>query len=150
MPASPCSPSSSAITIPIPGKSILKRPQSQPASLLSRITRFLPNPNQTQIDESKPLKRAHFILPYLATVYPISSLNPPSTPSLKEEKKAIEDKEAERRRRIIRGGSLAGSSEDHGHDWWNLDKVESFYRECCVISEEEPDPTISLALKVRV
>lgn len=34
-------------------------------------------------------------------------------------------------------------------EWWSLDKVESFYRECCAGCEEEPDPTISAAFKVR-
>jgi protein phosphatase 1 regulatory subunit 37 len=145
------SPSSSAVTIPIPGKSILKRPQAQSSTLFSRITRFLPSPNHPQTPptaESKPLKRAHFILPQIATVYPISSVNPPSTPTLKEEKKAIEDKEAERRRRIVRGGSSAESATNDDNDWWSLDKVESFYRECCAGTEEEPDPAISFAFKV--
>jgi protein phosphatase 1 regulatory subunit 37 len=94
------------------------------------------------------LKRAHFILPQIATVYPISSINPPSTPTLKEEKKAIEDREAERRKRIVRGNSF-GPGTDETEEWWSLDKVESFYRECCEGTEEQPDPAITAALKVR-
>ncbi|TFK36219.1 hypothetical protein BDQ12DRAFT_687045 [Crucibulum laeve] len=147
---SSCSPSSSAVTIPIPGKSILKRPPPTQQSLFSRITRFLPTPNQSQPatngDEAKPLKRAHFILPQIAIVYPISSVNPPSTPTLKEEKRAIEDREAERRKRVLRGNST-GPGIDETEEWWSMDKVESFYRECCAGCEEEPDPAITVALK---
>lgn len=148
---SSCSPSSSAVTIPTPGKSILKRPPPTQQSLFSRFTRFLPTPNQSQpspVDESKPLKRAHFILPQIATVYPISSVNPPSTPTLKDEKRAIEDREAERRRRVVRGNSVGPGINDV-EEWWNLDKVESFYRECCAGCDEEPDPAITVAFKVR-
>ncbi|KAG1791210.1 uncharacterized protein HD556DRAFT_1386803 [Suillus plorans] len=96
-------------------------------------------------DDIKPLKRAHFILPKLITVYPISSTNSPSTPTLKDEKRAIEEREAERRSGVVRGNSI-GLNETE--DWWNLDKVESFYRECCASREEEPDPAISAAFKV--
>ena len=155
MASSSYSPSSSALTIQIPSKSILKRPSAQPPSLFSRITRFLPSPNHVaHINESKPLKRAHFILPQLVTVYPISSVNPPSTPNLREEKKAIEDREADRRRRLVTGGASGNENgaeqSDDASDWWSLDKVESFYRECAAGSEEEPDPAISFAFKVRV
>ncbi|KAG2124709.1 hypothetical protein BD769DRAFT_1466747 [Suillus cothurnatus] len=126
-PSSSCSPSSSAVTIPIPGKV------------------FLPTQSPTSAsDDVKPLKCAHFILPKLVTVYPISSVNPPSTPGLKDEKRAIEEKEAERRRRVVRGNSIGPNETE---DWWNLDKVESFYRECCASREEEPDPAISAAFK---
>jgi len=143
---SSCSPSSSAVTIPIPGKSILKRPPPTQTGILSRIKGFLPTQSPTSgVDDSKPLKRAHFILPQLATVYPISSINPPSTPTLKDEKRAIEDREAERRRRVVRGNSIGPNETE---EWWNLDKVESFYRECCASREEEPDPAISAAFKV--
>jgi len=149
--AASCSPSSSAVTIPIPGKSILKPPAPAPQSLFSRFTKFLPTPSQTVPDaneNSRPLKRAHFILPQIATVYPISSVNPPSTPTLKDEKKAIEDREAERRRRIVRGNST-GSGTDDVEEWWSLEKVESFYRECCISSEENPDLAVIAAFKVR-
>lgn len=80
-------------------------------------------------------------------VYPISSINPPSTPSLKEEKKAIEDREAERRKRVVRGNSIS-STPNETEEWWNLDKVESFYRECCASREEQSDPAITAAFKV--
>lgn len=148
---SSCPPSSSAVTIPVPGKSILKKPPPAQQSLFSRITRFLPTQTQptpaADVDDAKPLKRAHFILPEIAIVYPISSINPPSTPTLREEKKAIEDKEAERRKKVLRGN--ANSPRGHQLDeWWSMDKVESFYRECCAGCEEEPDPAITVALKV--
>ncbi|KAF7303918.1 hypothetical protein MIND_00622300 [Mycena indigotica] len=170
-PSSP-SPSSSAVTIPIPGKSILKKPPPVQASFISRISRFLPVGDKTQpetagkdggkegaTDENaRVLRRAHFILPELAVVYPISSVAPPSTPQLREEKRAIEDKERERRRRVLRANSVstasstdsasiltAGSGEDS--EWWAMDKVESFYRECCEGCQESPDKGIAAALK---
>lgn len=144
--SSSSSSSLSAITITTPGKSILKRPPPPQQSLFSRITRFLPTQTSPQNanDESKPLKRAHFILPEIAIVYPISSINPPSTPTLKDEKQAIEDRERERRKRVVRG-SPSGQEFD---EWWSMDKVESFYRECCVGCDEQPDPAIKAALKV--
>lgn len=149
VPSSSRSPSSSAVTIPIPGKSILKRPPPTQTGILNRIKGFLPTqPTQpVSEDSTKPLKRAHFILPHLATIYPISTLNPPSTPSLKDEKRAIEEKESERRKRIVRGNSIGSTDTE---EWWNLDKVESFYRECCTSREEEPDPAVSAAFKVCV
>ncbi|KAI6100340.1 hypothetical protein F5141DRAFT_1141856 [Pisolithus sp. B1] len=143
--SSSCSPSSSAVTIPIPGKSILKRPPPTQTGILSRIRGFLPTqPSSSTSDELKPLKRAHFILPQLSIVYPFSSVNPPSTPTLKEEKKAIEEREAERRKRVLRGNSIGPNDTE---EWWSLDKVESFYRECCESREEPPDPAVSAAFK---
>ena len=142
------SPSSSAVTIPVPGKSILKRPPPAQTGILSRIKGFLPTqPSVSPSDDIKPLKRAHFILPQLAVIYPFSSVNPPSTPALKDEKKAIEDHEAERRKRIVRGNSIGPNETE---EWWSLDKVESFYRECCTSREEEPDPAVSAAFKVSI
>ncbi|KAH6879625.1 hypothetical protein BKA70DRAFT_1447902 [Coprinopsis sp. MPI-PUGE-AT-0042] len=143
---SPRIPSSSANTIPVAGKSILKKPPPQAPSLFSRISKFLPTQNAAQQqapeDEAKPLKRAHFILPEIAIVYPISSVNPPSTPTLKEEKRAIEERELERRRRVLRG-----TPDSDTEEWWPMDKVESFYRECCAGCDEHPDPAITAALK---
>lgn len=149
-PSSPRIPSSSANTIPVAGKSILKRPPPQPQSLFSRISKFLPTQTQQQPgpdDEKKPLKRAHFILPEIAIVYPISSINPPSTPTLKDEKKAIEERELERRRRVLKSLTTTATGEEQ-EDWWPMEKVESFYRECCESCDENPDPAISAALKV--
>ncbi|KAI0635207.1 RNI-like protein [Trametes polyzona] len=141
--------SSSAVTIPTPGKSILKRPPPPQPSFFARISKILPTQSQqpdVAKDEASALKRAHFILPEMTTVYPIMATNPPSTPSLKEEKRSIEEREAERRRRIVRGNPAnpEASAED---DWWSMDKVEAFYRECCAGREETPDPAISAAFK---
>ena len=149
-PTPPRFPSSSANTIPVAGRSILKRPPQQPQSLFSRISKFLPTtPQPGPEDDPRPLKRAHFILPEIAIVYPISSINPPTTPTLKDERKAIEERELERRRRVLRTQSIDASGEET-EEWWPMDKVESFYRECCVGCDEKPDPAISSALKVRV
>jgi protein phosphatase 1 regulatory subunit 37 len=144
-----CSPSSSAVTIPAPGKSILKRPAPAPHSLLARFSKFLPVAAPAPDDaRARPLKRAHFILPEIAIVYPISSLSPPSTPALRDEKRAIEVRELERRRRVVRGAPSSPGAEPEG--WWNMDKVLSFYRECCAGCDEEPDPAIAAAFKVRL
>ena len=144
--------SSSAVTIPIPGKSILKRPPPPQQSFfsLARLSKLLPTQNQPGAavnDEVRPLKRAHFILPEMTTVYPILAANPPSTPTLKEEKRNIEERELERRRRVVRG-SNASTDAPADDDWWSMDKVEGFYRECCLGREEVPDPAISAAFKV--
>ncbi|CCM02426.1 uncharacterized protein FIBRA_04524 [Fibroporia radiculosa] len=148
------SPSSSSVTIPTPGKSILKRPPPPQQSFfsLARLSKLLPNQNGQQLngvqDETATLKRAHFILPEMTTVYPISAANPPSTPALKEEKRSIEEREAERRRRVVRGNSQISDVNANSQDvWWSLEKVESFYRECCEGREESPDLGISDALK---
>jgi protein phosphatase 1 regulatory subunit 37 len=226
-PASPALPhtptnasaSSSAVTIPVPGKSILKRPPPPPQSFLStsfaRLSKLLPtqqpaatasssassasgtaaassgssSPSSATEDpeRDRALRRAHFILPQLATVYPISAANPPSSPAIREEKRAVEAREAQRRRRVVRGnahsspssalayspgGGSARSSVSGGageaaspvpgpgpgpvtvpeawedDEWWDMDKVESFYRECCEGREEEPNPGVSQAFKV--
>ncbi|KAJ7616131.1 hypothetical protein FB45DRAFT_935338 [Roridomyces roridus] len=169
-PSSP-SPSSSAVIIPIPGRSILKKPPPPQAGLFSRLStltgRFLPTESpaaasgkEKEKEEERVLKRAHFILPEIAVVYPISALAPPSTPALRDEKRAIEDRERERRRRIVRSNSMNGSlgdsasvrtsstgpSGDDG-EWWAMDKVESFYRECCEGCQEPPDKGLMQAFK---
>jgi len=148
--------SSSAVTIPTPGKSILKRPPPPPQSLFTRLTKLLPNQNGpasgTVEDESRTLKRAHFILPQMATVYPIMAANPPCSPAIKEEKKLIEEKEAERRKRVVRRNSVSSTptsrEPSESDEWWHMDQVESFYRECSVGREDNPDPAISAAFKV--
>ncbi|KAH8103400.1 RNI-like protein [Cristinia sonorae] len=146
------SPSSSAVTIPTPGKSILKKPPPPQQSFfsLARLSKLLPTqqPNQNGggNDEVKTLKRAHFILPEMTTVYPILAANPPSMPNLKEEKRSIEEREAERRKRVVRRNSVNTESSQPEDTWWSMEQVESFYRECCIGREEEPDPGISKAL----
>jgi protein phosphatase 1 regulatory subunit 37 len=148
-PTASCAPSSSAVTIPTPGKSILKRPPPSQQSFFSRISKFLPTQSQPQVtagDETRTLRRAHFILPELVTVYPISAASPPSTPTLKDEKKSIEQREAERRWRVVRGNSVSQGGDPD--EWWSLEKVESFYRECCTSRDDPPLPEISAAFRV--
>ncbi|EKM53275.1 uncharacterized protein PHACADRAFT_175669 [Phanerochaete carnosa HHB-10118-sp] len=146
------SPSSSAVTIPTPGKSILKKPPPTPQSFFSlgRLSKLLPTQNTTPSndsnDESRTLKRAHFILPEIAVVYPIYSTNPPCTPTLKEEKRSIDEREAERRRRVVRRNSVSPDTANPEDQWWSIEQVESFYRECCVGREETPDSGISMAI----
>jgi hypothetical protein len=41
-----------------------------------------------------------------------------------------------------------GDNEEEEADYWAMDKVESFYRECCKCREDFPHPRISAALKV--
>jgi protein phosphatase 1 regulatory subunit 37 len=163
--------SSSAVTLPTPGKSILKKPPPPPPPLfsLSRLSKLLPAapaappPRGAQGgagagagDGARVLKRAHFILPQLATVYPISTANPPSMPGTADDKREAEQREHERRRRVVRGSSVSSLTApvlDGGAppapDYWGPDKVESFYQECCEGRDEFPHPRISAALRVR-
>ncbi|KAH7099969.1 RNI-like protein [Auriculariales sp. MPI-PUGE-AT-0066] len=155
--SSSSAPSSSAVPIPRPGKSILKPPAPPPRPLfsLSTFSKFLPNQQQETANGNNNvgLRRAHFIMPQLVTVYPISSSNPPSMPTTKEEKKLVEDKERDRRRRVMRGNSFSTpvgtpiSEHPPLDDWWTADKVASFYNECCTGREEEPNPHIVAALR---
>lgn len=69
-------------------------------------------------------------------------------PTLKEEKRSIEEREKERRRRVVRRNSVTTEALRPEDTWWNLEQVESFYRECCIGREEEPDAGISRALLV--
>lgn len=158
MSSSSSAPSSSAVTIPRPGKSILKPPAPPPRPLfsLSTLSKLLPTGQTTDANaDSRPLKRAHFIMPQLVTVYPISASNPPSMPGLQEEKKAVEEKERDRRRRVMRGNSFTAPSPNPAidppsveDDWWTADKVTSFYSECCAGREDEPQPQVVAALRV--
>ncbi|KAJ7256897.1 hypothetical protein C8J57DRAFT_1721230 [Mycena rebaudengoi] len=147
-------PSSSANTIPIPGRSILKKPPPAQASLFSRLSRFLPasnnaanNNNSDPQENARVLKRAHFILPEIA-----------------EEMRAIEERERERRQRVVRSLSTSSlnspmvggdsvsirsgvSGQEEALEWWAMDKVESFYRECWECCLEPPDKGIMQAVK---
>lgn len=49
----------------------------------------------------------------------------------------------------MRGNALGPGVTDT-EEWWSLDKVESFYRECCAGCDEDPDPAITAAFKVRL
>jgi protein phosphatase 1 regulatory subunit 37 len=153
---------SSAVVLLAPGKSILKKapPPPPPLFSLSRFTsKLLPPapPPPADDDGRRALKRAHFILPQLATVYPISAALPPHTPTTQDERRAVEAREGERRRRVVRGNSVSYSitsnEEDAAapaeeDDYWPMDKVHGFYRECCEGREDFPHPRISAAFKV--
>ncbi|KIJ24330.1 hypothetical protein M422DRAFT_274922, partial [Sphaerobolus stellatus SS14] len=156
-PTSPTSPSPSSSAVPIirPGKSILKKPPPPQRGFfsLSTLSKLLPpgtgsnNAGGASTDaDDAVLKRAHFILPQMSTIYPISSANPPHTPNIKEEKRNIELKEAERRRRIVRSNST-GPLDKEEDDWWGMDKVETFYTECCASREEAALPAVLKALR---
>ena len=87
-------------------------------------------------------------------------------PTTKEEKRAVELRENERRKRIVRGNTTPSSSYapsiasgdgdtersriSEQDEWWSMDKVEAFYRECCEGREEAPFPGISAVMKVRL
>lgn len=150
-----------------PGKSILKEPPPPPAKFFSftTLSKLLPsqshNPAQpgnglTNGDESKgirgtPLKRAHFILPSLSTTYPIWSGNPPASLGLQQEKVEIEERERGRRARLVRGNSVTSFHSGRSgpqEEWWNIEKVEQFYKECCWGREEPIDPKVVVAIKV--
>lgn len=141
--------SNSVLPLPQPGKSILKRPPPAQSRFfsISTISKLLPNPTAatSSAHQAPPLKRAHFILPKLQTVYSISTANPPSSPTQSEDRKLTEQREQERRRTVVRGNSYSSESDS----WWSTEKVEAFYRECCRGREEEPLSQISAALKVR-
>ncbi|KAG8904578.1 hypothetical protein FRB99_001541 [Tulasnella sp. 403] len=137
-----------------PPKPILKRPPPPPQpffsftkNILSISSKFLPpsqqpnapsSPNPSLVVASpngaanaadppvspSPLKRAHFIVPHLATTYPISSSAPPSTPGLSESIRDIEERETERRLRDNNDGN------------WSLERIEEFYKECCRLRDE--------------
>jgi protein phosphatase 1 regulatory subunit 37 len=154
--ASPSSPvassstiSASVLPLPQPGKSILKKPPPPQARFfsISTFSKLLPTPTvpSSSNQNAPPLRRAHFILPKLQTVYSISTANPPSSPSSTEERKLAEQREAERRRTVVRGNSYTQDQDA----WWSSEKVETFYRECCRGREEDPLSAISTALKVR-
>lgn len=150
-----------------PGRSILKQPPPpQPKFFsFSTLSKLLPNqPTQgssglAPVDDGgkgirgTPLKRAHFILPSLSTTYPIWSGNPPASPTLKQEKADIEERERGRRARLVRGNSItslhaAAASSGSTEDYWSLEKVEQFYKECCLGREEPIDLRVVAAIKV--
>jgi protein phosphatase 1 regulatory subunit 37 len=144
--ASSSSFTNSVLPLPRPGKSILKKPPPPQSRFfsISTFSKLLPNPAvaSSSTQDATPLKRAHFILPNLQTVYSISTSNPPSSPTLAEERQITEQREAERRRNIVRGNSYSQDA------WWSTERVEAFYKECCRGREEEPLAPISVALKV--
>ncbi|KAF8324920.1 uncharacterized protein EI90DRAFT_3074459 [Cantharellus anzutake] len=75
-----------------------------------------------------PLKRAHFILPHLSTVYSFSSSAAPSSAELTVARLEIEDKTKAQREK----------EKEEGAGAWSLGRIEEFYRECCHLRDEAP------------
>lgn len=75
---------------------------------------------------------------------------------MEREKADIEDRERSRRARLVRGnsvsslrsGSLSARSTPPLDDFWSLEKVEQFYKECCLGREELIDLHVVKAIKV--
>jgi protein phosphatase 1 regulatory subunit 37 len=151
-----------------PGRSILKQPPPPQPKFFSFSTLSKLLPNQTNQFQSfpgppddggkgirgTPLKRAHFILPSLSTTYPIWSGNPPASPTLEREKADIEERERTRRARLVRGNSISSmrssslSVKSTSEEFWSLEKVEQFYKECCLGREEHIDIRVVNSIKV--
>jgi protein phosphatase 1 regulatory subunit 37 len=127
-------------------KGILKRPAPAPKAFFSftrdvlSISRLLgpvstlqsPNP-----DGEIVLKRAHFIVPEMRVVYPISSDTAPSSTIQSESRLEIDA--AERLRR-----------ETEQQQAWTAARVEALYRDVCRIRDERVDPTISAQIRAGV
>ncbi|KAJ7256891.1 hypothetical protein C8J57DRAFT_1343253, partial [Mycena rebaudengoi] len=147
-------------------------PPSSPASLdffLHPITLRIAIIITTPIPRGARTQRTPACSSARTSSYPRSRLAPPSTPALKEEKRPIEERERERRRRVVRSLSTSSlnspmvggdsvsirsgvsgvSGQEEALEWWAMDKVKSFYRECCEGCLEPPDKGIMQALKVR-
>jgi protein phosphatase 1 regulatory subunit 37 len=139
--------SNTVLPLPPAGKSILKKaPPPQPRFSINNLRNILNvNAPDSPSSDDKPLKRAHFILPSLQTVYTFSIANPPSAAGLQEEKRSVEEREQERRRTVVRGNSFLQDKDA----WWSMERVDSFYRECCQGREELPNSLVSSALLVR-
>ncbi|CAE6436311.1 unnamed protein product, partial [Rhizoctonia solani] len=125
-------------------KGILKRPAPAPKPFFSftrdvlSISRLLgPGSTVTQslnADGEPVLKRAHFIVPDIRIVYPISSDTAPSSTTQSEARLEIDA--AERLRR-----------ETEQQQAWTAARVETLYRDICKIRDEKVDPTISAQIR---
>ncbi|EUC60325.1 protein phosphatase 1 regulatory subunit 37, putative [Rhizoctonia solani AG-3 Rhs1AP] len=124
-------------------KGILKRPAPAPKPFFSftrdvlSISRLLGPGSATQslnADGELGLKRAHFIIPDIRVVYPISSDTAPSSTTQSEARLEIDA--AERLRR-----------ETEQQQVWTAARVEALYRDICKIRDEKADPTISAQIR---
>ncbi|KAG9091520.1 hypothetical protein FRC06_000537, partial [Ceratobasidium sp. 370] len=128
-------------------KGILKRPAPAPRAFFSftrdmlSISRLLGPGGQpggatpgVPDGERAVLKRAHFIVPEMRVVYPISSANAPSSAAQSEAKLEID--EAERLRR-----------EAEYHQAWTAARVEALYKDVCKLRDERVDPTIATQIR---
>ncbi|CCO29988.1 hypothetical protein BN14_04012 [Rhizoctonia solani AG-1 IB] len=127
-------------------KGILKRPPPAPKPFFSftrdvlSISRLLgpgSTPNPLNADGELVLKRAHFILPDIRVVYPISSDTAPSSTTQSESRLEIDA--AERLRR-----------ETEQQQAWTAARVEALYRDICKIRDERVDPTIAAQIRAGV
>ncbi|QRV93312.1 protein phosphatase 1 regulatory subunit 37 [Ceratobasidium sp. AG-Ba] len=132
-------------------KGILKRPVQAPRPFFSftrdmlSISRLLgpggqpggATPGVPDTGERAVLKRAHFIVPEMRVVYPISSANAPSSAAQSEAKLEID--EAERLRR-----------ESEYQQAWTAARVEALYKDICKLRDERVDPTISAQIHANV
>lgn len=84
------------------------------------------------------LKRVHFILPHLSTVYPISSNAPPSSNELTAARAEID----------ARARAQRSKEKEEGAGAWSLGRIEDFYRECCRLKDEQPLGGVVGALRV--
>ncbi|KAJ1305225.1 hypothetical protein OPQ81_000254 [Rhizoctonia solani] len=124
-------------------KGILKRPAPAPKPFFSftrdvlSISRLLGPGSPAQslnADGELVLKRAHFIVPDIRVVYPISSDTAPSSTTQSEARLEIDA--AERLRR-----------ETEQQQAWTAARVEALYRDICKIRDERLDPTISAQIR---
>ncbi|KAF8754716.1 Leucine Rich repeat [Rhizoctonia solani] len=83
------------------------------------------------------LKRAHFIVPDIRVVYPISSDTAPSSTTQSEARLEIDA--AERLRR-----------ETEQQQAWTAARVEALYRDICKIRDERVDPTIAAQIRAGI
>ncbi|KAH7338228.1 hypothetical protein B0J17DRAFT_661550 [Rhizoctonia solani] len=124
-------------------KGILKRPAPAPKPFFSftrdvlSISRLLGPTSTAQslnADGELALKRAHFIVPDIRVVYPISNDTPPSSTTQSESRLEIDA--AERLRR-----------ETEQQQAWTAARVEALYRDICKLRDERIDPTISTQIR---
>lgn len=128
-------------------KGILKRPATAPRPFFSftrdmlSISRLLGPGGQPggatpgmNDGERGVLKRAHFIVPEMRVVYPISNTTAPSNTAQSEARLEIDA--AERLRR-----------ETEQREGWTAARVEALYRDVCKLRDERVNPTISAQIR---
>ena len=108
--------------------------------LPSAVPYDAPGDDQALKKRDPSLKRAHFILPHLTVVYPISSSAAPSSSELTEARREIDSKAAAALQKEKKEGAGA----------WSLGRIEEFYRECCRLRDELALGGVVGALRVRL
>ena len=165
IPSSPSNPSSSTshaqgspfVTPQPPPRADYSGITSQPSPLLPSAVPYGDDDHDTTKNSSEPksrmsssantdstapvdptLKRVHFILPHLSTVYPFSSNSPPSSNELTAARAEIDARVQVQRQK----------ERDEGAGAWSLGRIEDFYRECCRLRDEQPLGGVVGALRV--